>query len=97
LQEPGGTVALDAGRDGLGVVGEPAPAITAHVIDQRHQRLALLVRAYSTRGGTSGKVWRATMPSASSARSRSESVRGLIPQRALELAEAAGALGEVTE
>jgi hypothetical protein len=34
---------------------------------------------YSTRGGTSGKVCRSTMPSASSARSRSDSVRGLIP------------------
>ena len=37
------------------------------------------VSAYSTRGGTSGKVWRSTIPSSSSARSRSESVRGLIP------------------
>ena len=38
------------------------------------------VSAYSTRGGTSGKVWRSTMPSSSSARSRSERVRGLIPE-----------------
>src|ERR1700754_3363374 len=38
-----------------------------------------LVSAYSTRGGTSGKVWRSTMPSSSSARRRSERVRGLIP------------------
>src|SRR5918994_5238809 len=37
------------------------------------------VSAYSTRGGTSGKVWRSTMPSSSSARRRSESVRGEIP------------------
>src|SRR5829696_4880707 len=37
------------------------------------------VSAYSTRGGTSGKVWRATMPSSSSARSRSDSVRGEMP------------------
>src|SRR6188474_737955 len=37
------------------------------------------VSAYSTRGGTSGKVWRATMPSSSSARNRSDRVRGLIP------------------
>src|SRR2546421_8723368 len=37
------------------------------------------VSAYSTRGGTSGKVWRSTIPSSSSARSRSDSVRGLIP------------------
>src|SRR5260221_10813049 len=37
------------------------------------------VSAYSTRGGTSGKVLRATMPSSSSARRRSDSVRGLIP------------------
>ena len=37
------------------------------------------VSTYSTRGGTSGNVWRSTMPSSSSARSRSESVRGLIP------------------
>src|ERR671925_63902 len=37
------------------------------------------VSAYSTRGGTSGNVWRATMPSSSSARSRSESVRGEMP------------------
>src|SRR6202167_5852199 len=37
------------------------------------------VSAYSTRGGTSPKVWRSTIPSSSSARSRSESVRGLIP------------------
>src|SRR5947207_15959364 len=37
------------------------------------------VSAYSTRGGTSGKVWRSTTPSSSSARRRSESVRGLMP------------------
>src|SRR3954447_5670630 len=37
------------------------------------------VSAYSTRGGTSGKVWRSTIPSSSSARRRKESVRGLIP------------------
>src|SRR6266853_5246600 len=37
------------------------------------------VSAYSTRGGTSGKVCRSTIPSSSSARSRNESVRGLIP------------------
>ena len=37
------------------------------------------VSAYSTRGGTSGNVWRSTIPSSSSARSRSDSVRGLIP------------------
>src|SRR5215218_3823779 len=39
----------------------------------------LSVSVYSTRGGTSGNVWRATMPSSSSARSRSESVRGEMP------------------
>ena len=39
----------------------------------------LAVSTYSTRGGTSGKVWRSTTPSSSSARSRSDSVRGLIP------------------
>src|SRR6204780_1404428 len=39
----------------------------------------LSVRAYSTRGGTSGKVWRSTIPSSSSARRRSDRVRGLIP------------------
>src|SRR5215207_2117033 len=39
----------------------------------------LSVSAYSTRGGTSGNVWRATMPSSSSARRRSERVRGEIP------------------
>src|SRR5207245_3995168 len=39
----------------------------------------LSVSAYSTRGGTSGNVWRATMPSSSRARRRSDSVRGLIP------------------
>src|SRR3954471_4910379 len=37
------------------------------------------VSAYSTRGGTSGNVWRATMPSSSSARRRRESVRGEMP------------------
>src|SRR5215207_782691 len=37
------------------------------------------VSAYSTRGGTSGKVWRSTIPSSSSARRRSDRVRGLIP------------------
>ena len=37
------------------------------------------VSAYSTRGGTSAKVWRSTMPSSSSARRRSDSVRGLMP------------------
>ena len=37
------------------------------------------VSVYSTRGGTSGKVRRATMPSSSSARRRSESVRGEMP------------------
>ena len=42
----------------------------------------LAVRAYSTRGGTSGKVWRATIASSSSARKRNESVRGLIPESA---------------
>ena len=56
------------------------------------------VSAYSTRGGTSGKVWRATMPSSSSARRRSESVRGRDAlERALELAEARAALGEVAD
>ena len=39
----------------------------------------LVVSRYSTRGGTSGNVWRSTMPSSSSARRRSERVRGLIP------------------
>jgi hypothetical protein len=39
------------------------------------------VSEYSTRGGTSGKVSRATMPCASSSRNRSESVRGLMPAR----------------
>src|SRR3954453_8751379 len=37
------------------------------------------VSEYSTRGGTSGKVRRSTIPCSSSARSRSESVRGEIP------------------
>src|ERR687894_780686 len=37
------------------------------------------VSAYSTRGGTSGNVWRSTMPSSSSARRRSERVRGEMP------------------
>src|SRR5918996_281141 len=41
--------------------------------------LPFSVSAYSTRGGTSGNVWRSTMPSSSSARSRSESVRGEMP------------------
>src|SRR3954452_20401595 len=39
----------------------------------------LAVSEYSTRGGTSGKVWRTTMPSSSSARRRRERVRGLMP------------------
>src|SRR4051794_5105754 len=37
------------------------------------------VSAYSTRGGTSGYVRRSRMPSSSSARSRSDSVRGEMP------------------
>src|SRR5919198_538457 len=37
------------------------------------------VSEYSTRGGTSGKVLRTRMPSSSSARKRSERVRGLMP------------------
>ena len=37
------------------------------------------VSEYSTRGGTSGKVWRSTMPCSSSARRRSERVLGLMP------------------
>src|SRR4051794_34626478 len=37
------------------------------------------VSAYSTRGGTSGNVLRATIPSSSSALSRNDRVRGLIP------------------
>src|SRR6266704_4984535 len=37
------------------------------------------VREYSTRGGTSAKVWRRTIPSSSRERNRSESVLGLIP------------------
>src|SRR6266576_1515106 len=37
------------------------------------------VSAYSTRGGTSEKVSRSTTPSSSSARSRSDRVRGLMP------------------
>src|SRR5919197_982992 len=37
------------------------------------------VSEYSTRGGTSANVVRSTMPSSSSARRRSERVRGLIP------------------
>ena len=56
------------------------------------------VSAYSTRGGTSGNVRRSTIPSSSSARRRSESVRGLMPgERALELAEARAAVGEVAD
>ena len=41
----------------------------------------LTVSTYSTRGGTSGNVWRSTMPSSSSARRRNDSVRGLMPCR----------------
>src|SRR5215216_6142495 len=37
------------------------------------------VSAYSTRGGTSGKVVRSTTPCSSSARRRNDSVRGEIP------------------
>src|SRR3981081_3289475 len=37
------------------------------------------VSAYSTRGGTSENVSRSTTPSSSSARSRSDRVRGLMP------------------
>src|SRR4051812_3758121 len=39
----------------------------------------LSVSEYSTRGGTSGNVCRSMTPCSSSARRRSESVRGLIP------------------
>src|SRR4029077_5972422 len=39
----------------------------------------LSVSEYSTRGGTSGYVWRSTIPSYSSARRRGERVRGLMP------------------
>src|SRR5919202_1852615 len=38
------------------------------------------VSEYSTRGGTSAKVWRSTIPSSSSARRRRERVRGLMPE-----------------
>src|SRR3954471_10086923 len=41
--------------------------------------LPLSVSAYSTRGGTSANVRRSTMPASSSARRRSERVRGLMP------------------
>src|SRR3954451_5749749 len=41
--------------------------------------LPLSVSAYSTRGGTSANVWRSTIPASSRARSRSDSVRGLMP------------------
>ena len=56
------------------------------------------VSAYSTRGGTSGKVARATIPSSSSARRRRrERARADAGERALELAEARAALGEIAD
>src|SRR2546421_2373315 len=44
-----------------------------------NRALPFSVNAYSTRGGTSGKVCRSTIPCSSSARRRSDSVRGLMP------------------
>ena len=56
------------------------------------------VSSYSTRGGTSGNVWRATMPSSSSERRRRlERPRRDALQRALELAEALAAVGQVAD
>ena len=56
------------------------------------------VSSYSTRGGTSGKVWRATMPSSSSERRRRlRRPRRDALQRALELAEALAAVGQVAD
>ena len=56
------------------------------------------VSSYSTRGGTSGKVWRATMPSSSSARRRSESVRGEMPSSERSSSQNRdAALGEVAD
>ena len=71
----------DDGLAGAGAVGglSHSAAVGAHVVDDRQQRAPFRVSAYSTRGGTSGNVWRSTMPSSSSARRRSESVRGLMP------------------
>ena len=56
------------------------------------------VSAYSTRGGTSGNVSRATMPSSSSARRRSESVRGEMPSSERSSSQKrARLLGEVAD
>ena len=55
------------------------------------------VSAYSTRGGTSAKVWRSTMPSSSSARSRSDSVRGEMPASERSSSQKREALREVAD
>ena len=59
---------------------EDAYALEVGVVDDLDSMIGTSARpfsvsAYSTRGGTSGNVSRATMPSSSSALSRSESVR----------------------
>ena len=58
----------------------------------------LAVSVYSTRGGTSGNVSRATMPSSSSARRRRRERAGRDAlERAFQLAEARLVLGEVAD
>jgi hypothetical protein len=58
---------------------EPRRAVAPHALDDGSSARPFSVRAYSTRGGTSGNVWRSTMPSSSRPRRRRESVRGLMP------------------
>ena len=55
------------------------------------------VSAYSTRGGTSGNVWRSTIPCSSSARSlQRQGARADPGERAFQLAEARTTFGELS-
>ena len=92
------TFVLDAGRDGLGVLGQPAHAVAAHVLDQRHQRLALLgervldPRRHLGEGVAGDDALRFQRPQAQRERARADPL-----ERALQLAEAARALGQVAD
>ena len=92
------TLVLDADRDGLGVLGEPAHAVAAHVLDQRHQRLALLgervldPRRHLREGVAGDDALGFQRPQAQREGARADPL-----QRALQLAEAARALGQVAD
>ncbi len=93
------TLGLDA-RPGtaLGVFGEPARAVAAHVLDQRHQRLALLGQRVLDPGRHLGEG--VALDDAllfQRPQAQREGARADPLQRALQLAEAARALGQVAD